>query len=51
MRLSSNLPLNVVNSKKPRIPNVANRVDAFVMAVLEMNDKLIVIKYNAIAFI
>ncbi len=30
-RLSSNLPLNAVNSKKPRMPNVANRVDAIVM--------------------
>jgi len=29
-RLSPNLPLNTVNSKKPRMPNVANRVDAFV---------------------
>ncbi|WP_214651643.1 hypothetical protein, partial [Aliivibrio fischeri] len=31
-RLSSNLPLNTVNSKKPRMPNVANRVDAFVIS-------------------
>ncbi len=32
-RLSLNLPLNTVNSKKPRMPNVANRVDAIVMCV------------------
>ncbi|OCH14527.1 hypothetical protein A6E03_16940 [Aliivibrio sp. 1S128] len=30
-RLSLNLPLNTVNPKKPRMPNVANRVDAIVM--------------------
>ena len=30
-RLSLNLPLNTVNLKKPRMPNVANRVDAIVI--------------------
>ncbi len=30
-RLNSDLPLNTVNPKKPRMPNVANRVDAIVM--------------------
>ena len=31
MQTKLNLPLNTVNSKKPRMPNVANRVDAIVM--------------------
>ncbi len=30
-RLIPNLPLNAVNPKKSRMPNVANRVDAIVM--------------------
>ncbi|WP_215727944.1 hypothetical protein, partial [Aliivibrio fischeri] len=33
-RLSLNLPLNAVNPKKPRMPNVANRVDAFVIPLI-----------------
>ncbi|MFT5706516.1 MAG: hypothetical protein ACI9ES_000795 [Oceanospirillaceae bacterium] len=33
-RLNSNLPLSTVNSKKPRMPNVANRVDSFVICLL-----------------
>ena len=35
MQTKPNLPLNAVNKKKPRMPNVANRVDAIVMAVLK----------------
>ncbi|MDD9200834.1 hypothetical protein, partial [Aliivibrio sp. S2MY1] len=31
MQIKLNLPLNTINQKKPRMPNVANRVDAFVM--------------------
>ena len=31
MQIKLNLPLNAVNQKKPRMPNVANRVDAFVI--------------------
>ncbi|GLR77202.1 hypothetical protein GCM10007855_40770 [Aliivibrio sifiae] len=30
MQFKPNLPLNTVNPKKPRMPNVANRVDAIV---------------------
>ncbi|WP_214516258.1 hypothetical protein, partial [Aliivibrio fischeri] len=33
-RLSLNLPLNAVNPKKSRMPNVANRVDAFVIRIM-----------------
>ncbi|GEK15949.1 hypothetical protein AFI02nite_39850 [Aliivibrio fischeri] len=32
-KLSPNLPLNAVNPKKPRMPSVANRVDAFVWII------------------
>ncbi|MGF1907569.1 hypothetical protein, partial [Aliivibrio salmonicida] len=30
MQVKPNLPLNTVNQKKPRMPNVVNRVDAIV---------------------
>ncbi len=38
-RLSPNLPLNTINQKKPRTPNVANRVDAFVKCLLTVYTK------------
>ncbi len=34
MQIKPNLPLNTVNKKKSRMPNVANRVDAFVISTL-----------------
>ena len=37
MQIKLNLPLNTVNPKKPRMPNVANRVDAFVMCVFQVH--------------
>lgn len=40
MQIKLNLPLNTVNSKKPRMPNVANRVDAIVSTLLPITHKL-----------
>ncbi|WP_207216803.1 hypothetical protein, partial [Aliivibrio finisterrensis] len=40
MQIKLNLPLNTVNSKKSRMPNVANRVDAIVMFRPTTTDQL-----------
>ena len=32
MNIKPNLPLNTENQKKPTMPNVENRVDAFVIS-------------------